>query len=593
MKEKNQFLEAALFYALRLGWPVFPVKARSKKPPLTKNGCLDASTNEKQIRLWWEIHPTANVAVRTGLSFWVLDIDPKNGGDQSLMRLVGQHGPLRDTLMQKTGGGGPQRFYLQPEQTVIIGKAPVYDDYPGIDTRGQNNYVVVEPSIHPSGNKYAWDTIRETILDEPIEPADPWLIEWVLGATHPASANGQRRPFQLPEKIPHGSQQKYLVSLAGKMRAAWLGYDEIVEVLWEVNQKRCEKPGPRNHIEQYARSVCNYTPGPAHRPAPTIEPTAPLVPPERKRMVASYRAECVEPAPLIKPILYPGLTILGGRPKMGKSWFALQLAIAAANQLKLGGYLPVEKKLRSLYVSLEDREPQFKKRLHHLAPDESYLAGMDVQYELAPLLAGGGEQLDLTLASTPVDLLIVDSLLAAAQQASRKNMDVMQADYNIVRVLRELAWKHALALLLIAHTRKAGGDFLDLIQGTSGTTAAADAVWVLQRTPEGNAMLSVTGREVPNNVFGLKRAADSPAWVITGEGDEVTQSDARQDILQLLRDKGGRKGMTPTAIAGALHKNISGVYRLLTALCDLGLVERKGRGTYNLPGEDEPDEALE
>ena len=54
MPEKNRFLEAALFYARRLGWPVLPVKPGQKAPPLTKNGSLDASTDEKQIYLWWE-----------------------------------------------------------------------------------------------------------------------------------------------------------------------------------------------------------------------------------------------------------------------------------------------------------------------------------------------------------------------------------------------------------------------------------------------------------------------------------------------------------------------------------------------------------
>jgi hypothetical protein len=602
--EKNPLLRAALFYAQRLHWPVLPAKPRAKQP-LTQHGSLDATTDEAQIRAWWKKWPTANVALRTGVFFWVLDVDPAHGGDQSLMRLVAAHGALRDTLMQKTGGGGSQRFYLQPEQAVIVGKAPLYDDYPGIDARGENNYVVVEPSIHPSGNRYTWDTVRQSILEEPPQPADPWLIEWVTQAANGAAPNGGRRQFHLPEKIPYGEQHKYLVSLAGKMRAAWMGYQEIVEALWEVNQKRCEKPGPREHIEQYARSVCNYTPGPAHQPAPVIDVPAVLAPPVREHAVASYDADCPEPTPLIEPILYPGLTILGGRPKMGKSWFALQLAIALVNQLKVGGYLAVPKKYRCLYVSLEDRKPQLKKRLRHLVPDASYLHGLDLQYELAPLLAGGAEQLDQSLTREPVDLLIVDSLLAAAQQAGRKNMDLMQNDYNLVRALRELAVKHSIALVLIAHTRKASGDFLDLIQGTSGTTAAADAVWVLQRTPDGKATLSVTGREVPNNVFGLVRAQSSAAWTITGEGDEVTQSDARQDILQLLRDKcrpaRDRKtgkvktspGLSPSAIAKELHKPISSINRQLAALCELGLVLRTGYGNYNLPGEDEPPEAYE
>jgi hypothetical protein len=273
MPEKNRFLEAALFYAGRLGWPVLPVCAHAKKPPLTKNGSLDASIDEKQIRLWWEQWPAANVAVRTGVRFWVLDVDPQHGGEESYARLVYARGALACTLQQKTGGGGSQYFYEQPDQCVITGKAPLYNDWPGIDARGQNNYVIVPPSIHPNGNEYVWDTARRTILEEPVMPADGWLLEWVLAA---ANGNGASHGFQPPpEKIAHGQQHKYLVSEAGKLRDLGLGYEEIVEAIWQTNLLRCEQPGPRKNIEQIARSMMKYTPKHAHTLPGSVPEPAP------------------------------------------------------------------------------------------------------------------------------------------------------------------------------------------------------------------------------------------------------------------------------------------------------------------------------
>ena len=209
------------------------------------------------------MYPDANVALRTGVKFWVLDVDLQHGGEESYRRLVYKYGAMETTLQQKTGGGGSQYFYEQPDQAVIIGKAPLYDDWPGIDARGQNNYVIAPPSIHPNGNEYLWDTARRTILEEPIVPANGWLLEWVL-----ASANGTKgasHGFQPPpEKIPHGQQHRYLVSEAGKLRDLGMGYEEIVECIWQTNLKRCEQPGPRKNIEQIARSVMKYTPKRAH-----------------------------------------------------------------------------------------------------------------------------------------------------------------------------------------------------------------------------------------------------------------------------------------------------------------------------------------
>src|SRR5205814_596901 len=54
------------------------------KHPRTKHGHRDATTAHEQIAMWWNAKPLANVGVRTGGSIVVLDVDPRNGGDQTL-----------------------------------------------------------------------------------------------------------------------------------------------------------------------------------------------------------------------------------------------------------------------------------------------------------------------------------------------------------------------------------------------------------------------------------------------------------------------------------------------------------------------------
>jgi hypothetical protein len=570
MKEANPFLRAALAYAGQLHWPVFPLKPRAKEP-LTPHGYKDATLDEEIIRQWWAKWPKANIGIPTGINFWALDIDPRNGGDDSRAQLVAKHGALADTIRQMTGGGGNQYLYEMPDQQKIGCYTAVW---PGIDVKGEGGYIVVPPSIHPSGKRYEWDTAKRSILEETINPANGWLIAEIIAATN---HRGAGEPFALPEKLKKGEQHKVLFKMGAAMRAKGCGYDEILAALWEVNQNRCEEPGPRANIEKLARDVTKRYPAGQKNGSKPAPPKGPR-PIECSGAAAIYNSDYPEPAPIVDPILYPGLTILGGRPKVGKSWFSLQLAVALISGTKLAAYLEVKKQpCRCLYVSLEDRPRQIRSRLRRLTPEEPFLARLDFIFELDALMGGGAAQLDRRLTEHPVDVVIVDSLLAAVKQAKREHVDVMQADYNIVAILREIAEKHALALVLVAHTRKAGGDFLDLIQGTSGTTAAADAVWVLQRTPEGEATLSVTGREIATNIFGMKRVDDYPAWTISGEGDEVTQSEARRDILELLREEGPLK---PGKLAQLLRKNISNVHRLLKALCDVGLVVRSQYGTY-------------
>ena len=117
-------LDEALAYATR-GWPVFPVHSAAYgscscgntdctlpgKHPRTEHGFRDATSDVGVIRDWWRRWPTANIGMRAGSesSLWIIDVDPRHGGDKALAELESIHGPLPDTVEVITGGGSRQR----------------------------------------------------------------------------------------------------------------------------------------------------------------------------------------------------------------------------------------------------------------------------------------------------------------------------------------------------------------------------------------------------------------------------------------------------------------------------------------------------
>src|SRR5207247_1037904 len=64
------------------------------KHPRTPNGVYDATTDPAVIIRWWGRWPNANVGVATGAASGVivLDVDPRHGGDDSLVDLEQQRG---------------------------------------------------------------------------------------------------------------------------------------------------------------------------------------------------------------------------------------------------------------------------------------------------------------------------------------------------------------------------------------------------------------------------------------------------------------------------------------------------------------------
>lgn len=149
-------LTAALRYAAR-AWFVFPVRSRAKVP-LTAHGAKDASTDPDIIRSWWSRWPDANIGIACGPSeLAVVDVDDPQGF-ASLSRLQESGFTLPPTVTQATGGGGVHFFFKAPTWPLrnTAGRLPGFESTPGVDLRAVGGFVVVPPSVHPSGGRYTW-----------------------------------------------------------------------------------------------------------------------------------------------------------------------------------------------------------------------------------------------------------------------------------------------------------------------------------------------------------------------------------------------------------------------------------------------------
>ena len=145
-------LDAALAYAAR-GWHVFPVEPQGKRPMQGIRWREASTTDPETIRAWWKRWPKANIGLDCGKSgLVVLDFDagkPEFAGDDLLEAVF-----RIPTAHAATGGGGYHFFFRQPEGEPLGNRR---GDLPaGVDVRGVGGYVVLPPSVHPSGGRYTW-----------------------------------------------------------------------------------------------------------------------------------------------------------------------------------------------------------------------------------------------------------------------------------------------------------------------------------------------------------------------------------------------------------------------------------------------------
>ena len=236
---------------------------------------------------------------------------------------------------------------------------------------------------------------------------------------------------------------------------------------------------------------------------------------------------------LVPNVLPEGLNILAGRPKIGKSWLALDFALAVAYGGRAVGSLLVEK-AAVLYLALEDGARRMQDRLRHIT-NEALPLGLTFFFDWPRTDDGGLERLGVWLDRNPACRFVIVDTLQKIKAQARFNANAYEADYAAMEGLQRIAIQRRVCILLVHHLRKSGGDdILDSVSGSVGITGASDAVLILERgRREADAVLHITGRDVTESRLALQ--FDTGRWKLLGDAEDVAISDTRRKILDALR----------------------------------------------------------
>lgn len=118
-----------------------------RKSGANRGATADPAQIKRETRSGW-----ANVALHCGLAnLVVLDIDPRNGGSETIERLEVELGSLESAVVAETGGGGEHRYFLASEGVTYPASLG-----PGVDVLSGSKYPIIPPSRHKSGTDYRW-----------------------------------------------------------------------------------------------------------------------------------------------------------------------------------------------------------------------------------------------------------------------------------------------------------------------------------------------------------------------------------------------------------------------------------------------------
>ncbi len=289
-----------------------------------------------------------------------------------------------------------------------------------------------------------------------------------------------------------------------------------------------------------------------------------------------------EPRFAVPGVITEGLNLFVGAPKLGKSWLALNLAIAVASGGRALGVIPVDRG-EVLYLALEDGPRRLKKRLEMVLGAEPAPEGLHFETEWQALADGGAKDLGTWLAMHPGTRLVVVDVIARLRSPVKNNSDRYLFDYMIGEEIKRVADHHGCAVIAVHHTRKAAADdFVDSVSGTNGLAGAADTIIVLKRSRgQADATFHVTGRDVEEQELALNFDPHIGTWALLGDAQEWRLSETRRQMIEAIREAGPSQ---PKAIADALDLPRDLVRQTVTRMAKDGQLVNSA-GTYSLPPE--------
>jgi RecA-family ATPase len=216
-----------------------------------------------------------------------------------------------------------------------------------------------------------------------------------------------------------------------------------------------------------------------------------------------------EPRWIIQDLVPEGITVLAGKPKTGKTWLLLQLALAVANghatfgqwQAKRGGVL---------YIGPDDTHHSMYYRVYRLLQGRAAPHNFAWYNQWLPLQQGGLADLEELLDHCPsVRVVVIDPLMGVLQGVS------VSRAHTILTPLKIIAHQYHVAIMLSHHLAKhsAGEPMMHALN--AALEEATDCMHLLKRVSgESTGQLYVSGRAIFPQMLALNFDASNGGWSV-------------------------------------------------------------------------------
>jgi hypothetical protein len=612
------------------GLSVIPVKPDGSKSPaiLEWKSFQSALASERQLEDWFRNGHNGIAIIGGGVSggLEVLDIETQDTAERWQKRVLELGGKdiLQKLVIVKTPKPGYHCYYRceQPGPNTDLARRPATPEehsanpkqkyYKLIETRGEKGYALAPGSparCHPNNVEYrivrggfeklpTVTMAERELLFEAARSLNEWFKEYV--APQPQSESTGDQPGDLFESKatwsqilqpkgwreeapgrwirPGGKRASAMEILGGKK--LWCFSSSVTELPFEQALSKFATYAMIHHGGDFAKAAKQLasdgyksTPAPKKKEVIDCSPDAEDYSLQTMQLADLMSAHFEPPRWAIEDLLPEGLTILAGPPKLGKSWMALDIAIAITlGEPIFGNYQTSQGE--ALYLALEDNHRRLQQRINVIADDSKTVNNRRLHLctKISGMVHGGVVALEEWLEEHPECRLVIIDTVAKFLPPNENKANAYQAEYQALGRLQELALKHRIALVVVHHVRKMkASDQLDEVSGSAAFTGAADAIWVLKRArTENTGTLLVTGRDVDEMQLVAEFDKETCRWNLQGDA----RHEARRKVLIALYGHFSSEPFTFATAREPLGVSLAHAKRIIGALQSNGYVQR-------------------
>ena len=602
----NQQTEQLVNEYIDSGWSILPVKPDEKRPYMTNWLQYTRTRPGKQlVSNWFNNLTGAGVGLVTGKISGVVVLDVEHWCPTPVDELLKKY---PTNMIARSGGGGVHLFYSYPQNVgKISNRVGIFD---GADLRADGGFLVLPPTMHPSGNRYEW-------IKRGIPGAFPMAF-LDLESRSPTSNEGWIT--EALRGVSEGGRNDTCARLAGYFFKKGLNSDIVEALLMEWNEKN-DPPLPVSEVRTTIKSIERSHAG-AERQFTSVDfkddrneahtdttNTSTFGVMRMADYVKGYGGEGV--SWLVDEWLPDAsITFLVSPPESYKTWILLDLAVSISAGVPFLGKYRVNSPGPTLIIQQEDSHSGLTDRLALIAEQKlGALPKLDGETWSIPTMPDipiyvhpdrqlrfGNKQviseLEQQIATIRPKVIMIDPLYSTTDSTDNYMADLA----NRMMVLKTWRDKYGCSFVIAHHSKKnldPDSTAREDSWGSQFLNAFLEAGWQVRRNPRlsQNEIIVRRHSKVMGNQSPISLTFDISTvypmrYLVTARPYEMAPAgEARQPAQANLLDLLQNGPLSQTDLCNQTGKGRSTISRQIRQLEAAGVVEKMPDGKWKAKGD--------